>query len=61
MALYDEEKALEEIRRMPVEARLHLSHVVRNSFCVIAALHRLGGDVGRAIEEFERKWREMGL
>jgi hypothetical protein len=59
--MYDEDKAVEAIRDLPEEVRLHLSHVVRNGMCAVLASSRLGLDVEKAIFEFESKWGELGL
>lgn len=61
MELYDEDMAVEEIKRIPLDARLHLSHVVRNGMCVIIANYKLGGDVEKAVLELEKRWGEFGL
>lgn len=61
MALYDEDMAIEKIKRIPLDARLHLSHVVRNGMCVIIANYRLGGDVEKAVLDLEKIWGEFGL
>lgn len=59
--MYDEAKAVEAIRKIPSEGRLHLSHVVRNGMCAVLASLRLGLDVEKAIFEFEARWGELGL
>ncbi|MFQ5736747.1 MAG: hypothetical protein ACE5GY_07775 [Thermodesulfobacteriota bacterium] len=59
MSLYEEKSAVEHIRSLPMEARLHLSHVVRNGLCGVLSAVKLGADVERAIYEFESRWREL--
>jgi hypothetical protein len=61
VGIIDESRTIEDIRRLPVDVRLHLAHVVRNGMCVILSAHRLGGDVERAIFDLESKWKEFGL
>lgn len=61
MEPYDEKKAVDMIGEMPDGVRHHLSHVVRNGMCMVLASHKGGGDVERALFEFESRWRELGL
>lgn len=59
MSIYDEAAAIEQIRSIGLEGRLHLSHVVRNGLCLVLAAHMLGEDVERAVYEFESRWKEL--
>ncbi len=59
MSLYDEQSAIEQIKALPREGRLHLSHVVRNGLCEVLSAHKLGRDVERAIYEFESRWKRL--
>lgn len=60
--LYDEEKAVEDIKALPRDVKLHLSHVVRNGLCVVLANIKTGdGDAEKAIFEFESRWKALGL
>lgn len=61
MALYDEARAVNAIGELSVEARMHLSHVVRNGMALVLSASRLGGDVEKAVFEFESRWKELGL
>lgn len=61
MTLYDEKKAVEAIRELPKDVKLHLSHVVRNGMMVVMAKCHLGINVEEAFEEFEKKWKDLGL
>ena len=35
--MYDEKKAVENIRKLPPHIKMHLSHVFRNGLCLIMA------------------------
>ncbi len=59
MSIYDEAAAIEQIRSIGLEGRLHLSHVVRNGLCLVLAAHMLGGNVERVVYEFESRWKEL--
>lgn len=61
MPLYDEKEAVDKIKNLPHDVRLHLSHVVRNGLCVTLSASKLGHDVEKAIFEFESRWTELGL
>jgi len=61
MALYDEAEAARKIRDLPLDVRLHLSHVARNGLTVILASSRLGRDVEKAVFEVESRFKELGL
>lgn len=61
MNIYDEAGAVEAIGGLSVEARMHLSHVVRNGMAVVLSAARLGHDVEKAVFEFESRWKELGL
>lgn len=64
MALYDEKKAVADIRALPDGVRFHLSHVVRNGMCSVLAAHKTGKtgtEVERALFDFESRFRELGL
>ena len=39
--LYDEEKAIEDIKDLPRDVKLHLSHVIRNGLMGVIAICRL--------------------
>ncbi len=56
---YDEKDAVEQIKALPREVRLHLSHVVRNGLCEVLSAFMHGGDVERAIYAFEARWKEL--
>lgn len=59
--LYDEKEALNKIKDLDLDVRLHLSHVVRNGMCLMLSAVRLGHDVEKAVFEFESRWTELGL
>lgn len=59
--LYDEKEAVDKIKNLPHDVRLHLSHVVRNGMCLAVSAVKLGHDVEKAISEFESRWTELGL
>lgn len=61
MRTADDMRTIEEIKHLPSHIRLELAHVARNGMCVILSAHRLGGDVERAVFEFESRWKELGL
>lgn len=61
MPLYDEKEAVDKIKNMDHDVRLHLSHVVRNGMCLMLSAVKLGHDVEKAVFEFESRWTELGL
>lgn len=61
MEPYVQERAEDDIRGLPEHVKLHLSHMARNGVCSILSSFRLGGDVERAIFDFEESLRRLGL
>jgi hypothetical protein len=61
MPIYSEDRAVDEIKRLSGEAKLHLAHIVRNGLCSVLASYRLGLDVEETILEFESEWSGLGL
>ena len=61
--IHDESLAIEQLRALPRDARLHLAHVFRNGLCLImAAIDRENRAKAREQAlKLEGKLREMGL
>ena len=61
--MYDEKKAVEDIRKLPTHIKMHLSHVLKNGLClIIAAIDRENRAKAREQAlKLEGKLREMGL
>jgi hypothetical protein len=59
--IYDTERAEAILRDLPNEAKLHLSHVVRNGICNVLAVYKLGQNVEEELQEFESEWEDLGL
>ena len=61
--MHNELLAIEQIKAMPRDAKLHLSHILRNGLCIImgAADYQGKADVIRQVMELEKKLEEMGL
>lgn len=59
--MYDEDEAIEGIKKLPVSSRLHISHITRNGLQNILSSYCLGGDVQRAINEVSNELEALGL
>lgn len=59
--MHNEEKAIQEIKALSVNARHHLSHVLRNGLCTILSAALLKEDVEREVIAVEKRIKEMGL
>ena len=61
--MHNEPLAIEQLKALPKDAKMHLSHVLRNGLCLIMAAADCKGkaDVQKQVMELERKMEEMGL
>ena len=57
--MHDEAAALEEIKGLSLNARHHLSHVLRNGLCSLLGSRCV--DLERVVMEIEAKIKDMGL
>ena len=56
--LYDEEKAVEDIKNLPRDVKLHLSHVIRNGLALQVAVCRLFSD-GACCEKIKEEMEKL--
>ncbi|MCR4288581.1 MAG: hypothetical protein NUW09_11290 [Deltaproteobacteria bacterium] len=56
--MHNEDLAIEQIKSMPKDVKMHLSHVLRNRLCCIKGAIAL---IERQLEQCEKEMREMGL
>ncbi len=61
--MHDEALAIEQLKALPRDARLHLSHVLRNGLCCIKGAIKCQGRAKARdrLMELERKIEKMGL
>lgn len=61
--MHDEALAIEQIKAIPKDAKLHISHILRNGLCSILGATYTDGkeEVRRRLKVLEDKIQEMGL
>lgn len=61
--MHNEALAIEQLKSLPDNAKMHLSHVLRNSLRIISGKARASRDtdIVNRVKELETKIEEMGL
>jgi len=59
---YDEKEVEQKIKELPIEVRLHLSHIIRNGLCLIYSAYKLrNSDIEKEITKLQEKIASIGL
>ena len=61
--MHNEPLAIEQLKALPKDAKMHLSHIIRNGLCVImcAADYQGKTEVVKQVMKLEKKFEELGL